>query len=65
MPHNMPMHLVGAFVSREVIVFVRSLGPCSDQYAGRPLRDRLQVMDGSVRRFCEPTEAHTKEDQLQ
>ena len=44
-----PMHLAGAFVSKESIVFVRSLVPCHGRHPGRPLRSRLQVMGESVR----------------
>jgi hypothetical protein len=48
---NKPMHLAGAFVLKEFIVFVRSLVPCVDQLAGRPLGSRLQVMGRSVRQL--------------
>ncbi len=44
------MHQTGALVLKELIVFVRSLVPCVDQFAGRPLGNRLQVMGRSVRR---------------
>ena len=43
------MHQTGAIVLKEFIVFVRSSIPCNDQYSGRPLRSRLQVMGRSVR----------------
>ena len=43
------MHQAGALVLKELIVFVRSRVPCNDQYSGRFLRSRLQVMGGSVR----------------
>jgi len=46
--HRLPMHLSGAFVLGEFIVFVRSLVPCNGRYPGRSLRGRLQVMGGSV-----------------
>jgi hypothetical protein len=44
-----PMHLAGALVLKEFIVFVRSRFPCVDQLAGRPVGSRLQVMGESVR----------------
>ncbi len=48
---NKPMHLTGAVVSKEFIVFVRSLVPRVDQLAGRPFGSRLQVMGRSVRKL--------------
>ncbi len=44
------MHLSGAFVLKEFLVFIWSLVPCIVRYPGRPLRGRLQVMGRAVRR---------------
>ena len=46
---NKPMHLAGALVLKEYVVFVRSQVSCNGPSPGRSLRSRLQVMGESVR----------------
>ena len=46
---NKPMHLSGAVVLKEFIVFVWSLVPCNVRLTGRSLGGRLQLMGRSVR----------------
>ena len=52
------MHLAGAIVLKEFVVFVRFSIPYNVRYSGRTLRSRLQVMGGSVRQQ-QPTEHDT------
>ncbi len=46
---NTPMHLSGAFVLKEFIVFDSSLVPCNVRCSGQSLKGRLQVMGTTVR----------------